>query len=175
MNFNTQISFKPTPEMAAALAQLFETSCKNKEITKTDFINQVVLKALTENESDVKAYVFELQNNIETLKQKLKKAEIALLEANGDKNENARIAQQLQVENEQLKNQNSNQNELFTPENKYKLWCMLQIFKRMHQNWTIEDMIFFIVKSYQEAGYLNLEKEDLEYIETIKHNYDGTF
>ncbi len=176
MDFNKQISFRPSPEMAETLSALFE-KCENKDISITNFLNQIVCENLKPVEmSDNSEYVeriCSLEAQVDEHKNEITEKDHAIHELAEISNENARIAQQLQLENEQLKTKTGDENKMFSDETNFKLWCILQLYKQQNPETTFEKMIVSIVNVFQKNGYLKLNTDDMKYIETIEHNYNG--
>ena len=174
MEFNKQISFKPTAEMAKALENLFVSSGLPEDSSKTDFINQVVFKAIDANYCTpndyqlLKVEIQELENVNGELRQTIHSLE-------NERNEISKTATGLQLVIQEFENRGpeNNATPLFTPETTFKLWCILQLFKQQKPGTTFENMIVSIINSFQNNGYLKLNTDDLKYIETIKANYNG--
>jgi len=180
MQFTTgkQIGFRINETLSNSFTTLYE---KNKNLlpagaTIKDYFEMLGNQALASENNNDNTLITEN----ETLKTMLLQSENKIEALEKQANNNAEIATRLQLENDKLlenqliTSENNNENKLFSDDNRYKLWCLLQIFKQQKPDITFENMITSIISSYEQNGYLKLDNSDLQHIENIKSQYNGT-
>lgn len=186
MNFNKkQFTFRPTAQIIWGLEDFFNkygetipTKDGSETPTTADLFEAIIKKANYQAENNSESEIIqELKKELESQIETNNHLGAAFTKVQKEANENGQISNRLQFEIDELKSQFENSEiitkELFSPENKFALWQMLQVFKQIYPNWTFENMILFIISSFKENGYLKLDKKDISYLETINHNYNG--
>jgi len=157
MNFKEkkQITFRLTDENADFFNNVFNEN--KKKLPENINVKDFILFAMQNKEN------IENIDNDYQLKTMLAEKE----------NRIAELENKLENNNENYENTN-NDYKLFSYDNQLKLWSILQIFKRDTENIkTFEAMIMYIIANYQKAGFLKLEKNDINYLESIKETYNG--
>jgi len=192
MNFKEkkQITFRLTDENADFFNNVFNENKKKlpENINVKDFIlfamqNKENIENI-DNDYQLKTMLAEKENRIAELENKLEN----IINENSENIDNDNNLKTILAEKEniikELENKLENNNEnyentnndykLFSYDNQLKLWSILQIFKRDTENIkTFEAMIMYIIANYQKAGFLKLEKNDINYLESIKETYNG--
>ena len=188
MNFKEkkQITFRLTDENADFFNNVFN---ENKEkLPENINVKDFILFAMQnkenseniDNDNQLKTMLAEKENRIAELENIINENSKNIDNDNNLKTilaEKENIIKELEnkLENNNENYENTNNDyKLFSDDNQLKLWSILQIFKRDTENIkTFEAMIMYIIANYQKAGFLKLEKNDINYLESIKAEYNG--
>ncbi len=183
-----------TANLKGNSAEIFEKVFENiknekgEAPTKQEVINFIIENFQFENNNLQSENNFE-NNNLQSANESLQSENNNLQSANNNlQSEN----ESLQSENSVLKNkienienaykqieskieniENKNENIYFTEEFNKELWGMLQLFKKQENVNNFEGMLKFIFSHYRKQGFLVFEKNDMEYLQTIKDEYNG--
>lgn len=156
-----------------------ETTFKEWITTVLSHVNTVQQDENTDNTVLIQT-INTLENTVDEKEKALISKDVEIREITNTANENARIATQLQLEADEMRkrllesNIVSADNQLFSEENRFLFWCLLQVFKKQYPEFTFEKMIVYVFNGFQKQGFLKLDDNDKAYIETVKHLYNGT-
>lgn len=175
-------SFRPDDELLKIidLVSIRLGSQLKPDFTMKEWIHTVLSAFLNSDTPDNSEYmktINQLENAIDEKEKTIILKDVEIREITDVSNENALIAQRLQIEIDTLKEQSNNvtnEFQLFSDENKFLFWCLLQVFKKQYPEFTFEKMIVYVFNGFQQKGFLKLDDKDKEYLETIKHLYNGT-